>query len=1641
MKIKMNPGNRHQLTIPSLFFILLMVLLPVTALAQQTLVVNSVGDAADSSPGNNGCDTGNTISTGAPECTLRAAIQEANDDALADTINFIIPGNGVHTILPGTGLPEVTQPVIIDASTQPGYSGTPIIEINGANAVGNEVYGLSVLGGNSTIRALAIFNFSFTGLRLQTGGQNIVAGNHIGTDAAGMVDRGNNFDGLAIIDSSHNVIGGTTAAERNVIAGNRDFGLVILNAPSTDNQVIGNYIGTDVTGSNVLGNGLSGVLLSAAVGETQYSSDNIIGGAGPGEANVISGNFSNGIQIFRSPRNQIIGNFIGVNQNGIVAVANAQDGVLIEDAADNQIGGGVPNGGNVISGNGRDGIVIGGALATGNQVEANYIGTGLSGNAAIANGRIGILLTSFGAGLPSSGTVIGSIEPMFGNVISGNARDGIQVGFGSDGNTIIGNYIGTSADGAAAVANQRHGLSIFDCDNNVVGGTANGAENIISGNTGNGILIARGALGQGSKNNKVEGNTIGLGADGSTMLGNEADGIFLRDSGPNTIGGTNIDSGNTISGNDGSGIHVRGVDAKANILKGNIIGTDRLATEFKANGFDGIHIEGSPDTVIGGSMPAEANIIAGNEGSGVFVVENESTGTIIHGNFIGTNTLDDELGNDEYGIKIQDSSDNEIGGTEMGEGNTIAFNGFVLEQRGHGILIDGGTGNAIRKNSIFKNLGRGISLVDKRFPASIPYSFNIPDPSEDLSGNLSVDDSEDFNRNGKQDFADADTGSNGLQNYPLVTHVEFDTNANTKKVEWTLYGRRNSDFLIDLFENDDADPSGFGEGQRFLKSVEVHTDAHGHGVFSETFDLETVDGQLIGPLVSATATDSLSNTSEISMIDTDGDAIADQWEKLGIDINEDGVRDYPLSPGTVPISDFLHKDIFVEVDSMATTVRFAGLKLAVFRATAAEQNDLVSAFASVPNEFVKNPLGKVGVVLHLDMDETIPHHQWLGDADGDDGKDETFDNDGWAFFYKIKNSGTTSPVGGFGTPAERKNRLTIAAKKLIYRYAIFADTIGETDPMTMRQVESTTLGIGEVTYGGTVPSPDTLHVDGGNDFFIAMGTMDTPGGTTQEKTGTFMHELGHTLGLMHGGVDHLNQKPNYHSIMNYTWVNAHPSYAASWFLDYSRKAFDPLDETAIDEAVGMGGNPALMVPVGPPGFMGNTLIWAFDVVNEGGPVDLDGNMIFTDVRPVDLNYFADEDLSVPPDGVINALDIRLETLTSRADWPSLRFNFLGTPGTANAVHIEGAVVDEPTRELSHGLDAIGDTAGEFAFSVSLAEVDEDAGIVAVSVRRIAGTVGAVSVDFETVDDSAMADLDYMPASGTLNFINGEIYQTIEVKILDDPDPEANEVLQIQLSNPMGGATLGSDTFFLGIRANDGAGDIQFSNPFFDVQEDVGTATVTVVRVGGTSGAVGIDFGTADSLALEGEDYSASSGTLNFADGVASQSIKVPITQDMLIEGNEGLMLSLSNPTGGANLGPINQAALTILNVATPAARFDFSSPSYEVDEAAGLQTIEVVRSRIIDTEVSVELMTADDSATAGEDYTMTNVSLMFLAGEVSKMVDVPILSDTLLEGIERLELKLVNLSDDALLGDIGVSEIIIIDDEIADGVFEDGFEG
>jgi uncharacterized repeat protein (TIGR01451 family)/CSLREA domain-containing protein len=448
--------------------------------------------------------------------------------------NVVIPGNGGDGVLIDNAPSNVVTGERIAGNRGNG------VHIRGSAATGNRVFDLTasendlsgvfiddaseneigptmVIGGNIQ-PGVRISGQSFmnvvkggkitthvSGVLIENGASlNTVAGSEITTNRNGVVlEKG----------AQSNTIGGADPADRNIISANSANGVVISGINAAGNRIEGNYIGTDSVGTSLDGNAANGVLIDGAP-------SNIVGG-GISSRNIISGNKEHGIRItgLNATNNQIAGNYIGIDASGQAPLGNELDGVHIDGAPSNLIGGEQPSYRNVISSNGLsgagDGIEIEGAGATGNKVQANYIGTDPLGAIPRPNADDGVLIRS-------SSNVVGGSSVEERNVISGNF-EGVRIESEASGNQVIGNYIGTDAAGAYAIPNG-YGVRIVGTSN-VVGGFDAGEANLISGNRFDGVSI----MGSMATSNEIRGNSIVDNGELGIELG--GNGVSSNDSG------------------------------------------------------------------------------------------------------------------------------------------------------------------------------------------------------------------------------------------------------------------------------------------------------------------------------------------------------------------------------------------------------------------------------------------------------------------------------------------------------------------------------------------------------------------------------------------------------------------------------------------------------------------------------------------------------------------------------------------------------------------------------------------------------------------------------------------------------------------------------------------------------------------------------------------------------------------------------------------------------------------------------------------------------------------------------------------------------------------------------------------------------
>lgn len=405
-------------------------------------------------------------------------------------------------------------------------------------------------------------------------------------DPAHYYQVGNGAEGV-LIESASNLIGGAVAGATNVVSANQTYGIHISGPGALANRVEANYIGTDINGTFLFGQGnpgngqdnppqtgnlRDGIFIDDAP-------DNVIGipggaaGVGNAAGNVISGNFGAGVRISgdSATGNLIQGDIIGTDVSGKSALPNFQEGVVL-DSADNTVGGMAAGAGNLISSNLR-GVLVSGATATGNLVAGNFIGTDGTGSYDLGNANEGVRIDG------ASGNTVGGQVAAARNLISGNNVGVLIVGSSAIDNLVLGNYIGTDVTGLLDLGNSLEGVEIEGSPGNTVGGTSPGATNVISGNQW-GVMIT----GPTATGTVVQGNLIGTGADQLTALGNEVDGVLVTDDAANNlIGGLGPGQGNTIAFNIEDGVRVEGLESTGNgILSDRIFANGELGINLVA---------------------------------------------------------------------------------------------------------------------------------------------------------------------------------------------------------------------------------------------------------------------------------------------------------------------------------------------------------------------------------------------------------------------------------------------------------------------------------------------------------------------------------------------------------------------------------------------------------------------------------------------------------------------------------------------------------------------------------------------------------------------------------------------------------------------------------------------------------------------------------------------------------------------------------------------------------------------------------------------------------------------------------------------------------------------------------------------------
>ncbi|MEA5536849.1 Calx-beta domain-containing protein, partial [Crocosphaera sp. XPORK-15E] len=368
----------------------------------------------------------------------------------------------------------------------------------------------------------------------------------------------------------------------------------------------------------------------------------------------------------------------------------------------------------------------------------------------------------------------------------------------------------------------------------------------------------------------------------------------------------------------------------------------------------------------------------------------------------------------------------------------------------------------------------------------------------------------------------------------------------------------------------------------------------------------------------------------------------------------------------------------------------------------------------------------------------------------------------------------------------------------------------------------------------------------------------------------------------------------------------------------------------------------------------------------------------------------------------------------------------------------GAILGTQTTATLTIIDNDAPKPGTISFNNASYTVNEN-GTATINLIRTVGSDGEVTVTLTPSDNTATAGSDYNNSPVTVTFANGETSKLVTIPIIDNNVYEPTETVNLTLSNPTGGATLGTqNTAILNIIDNDAVpGTIQFSNTTYSINENgIPVTAVTLTRTNGSDGAVSVRINLTNGTATAPNDYNNTPITVNFADEETSKTVTIPIVDDTQFEADETLNLTLTNPQGSATLGTQTTATLTIINDDLPQPGIlAFNGANYTVNEN-GTATITINRTVGTNGEVSVTITPINGTATAPDDYTNTPITVTFAEGESSKTVTIPINNDAVYEPTETVNLNLSNPTGGATLGTQQNAVLSIIDNDAVPGTIQ-----
>jgi CSLREA domain-containing protein len=973
---------------------------------------------------------------------------------------------------------------------------------NGSTDLGNGNQGIHLFGAanNNTIGGTAagarnvISGNSAAGIMMGASGNagNVVQGNYIGTTSAGTAALPNSTGVALGFGPNGNTIGGTAAGAGNLLSGNTFWGVQVFDTTSTGNTIQGNLIGTTASGTAALGNGFTGFGGGIQVSDAPST---VIGGGAAGARNVISGNGNDGIQVLGigADSTQVKGNYIGLGSDGATDVGNAANGVLLNETSfagfltGSAIGGTGAGEGNVISGNGGDGIRIDGSRVQNATIQGNIVG--LASDGATDRGNDGDGIESVAA---SGTTTVGGTTAAARNLVSGNGASGMFLR-GSSGTYVVqGNVIGMDAAGTTAVSNAGGGAFVSGVASVVggttgvtVGGSCTGACNLISGNTGIGLDI--------SSNQTIQGNYIGTDVTGLLDRGNSGSGISSgTDNTVTTIGGTSPEARNIVSGNNNFGLGVAGISN--HVIQGNYIGVGSDGTTALGNSNPGITLGGDNNT-IGGTTAGAGNVIAHNGGAfspGIQLLSTAS-GNAIRGNSIHSNG---GLGIDLDPVGTVNANDPDDPDSGANEGQNFPLLA-TAEVTGGAVTVTG-TLNSVPSSTFsldfYSNPGCNAAAPNNHGEGKM-YLGELTPVTTNASGDAT--------------FTFTSDGSPAVSAGEVITATATDSAGNTSEFSRCRFALGTASPTISI-----ADTS-VTEGDLGTTPASFTVTLSAMSPDTVTVDFATADGTAEAPddyqSANGTVTFTPGDMEESVVVDVNGDTIDEANETFTVDLSNAGGATIADGQGIGTITD--DDTATISIDDVAVVEGDSGTTPATFTVSLSTQSastvtvDWVTAddTATAPGDYAAD--GDTVTFAPGDVEETV-----VVDVNGD-----TIAEANETFTVDLSNAGgaTIADGQGIGTITD-DDTATISIDDV----AVVEGDSGTTPAtftVSLSTPSASQVTVDWATADGTATAPDD-YAAGDDTVTFAPGdteeevVVDVNGDVVDEDDETFTVDLSNAGG-------------------------------------------------------------------------------------------------------------------------------------------------------------------------------------------------------------------------------------------------------------------------------------------------------------------------------------------------------------------------------------------------------------------------------------------------------------------------------------------------------------------------------------------------